>query len=144
MKIWFDMDGTIADLYGVKDWLPMLINSDPTPYAVAAPLVHMATLARMLNRAQAAGHEIGVISWLSKSSTAEYDEAVTKAKREWLARHLPSVKWDAVLIVAYGTNKKTATGGGVLFDDEERNRSEWGEDAYTPDRIFKVLSSLRA
>ena len=144
MKIWFDMDGTIADLYGVKDWLPMLINSDPTPYAVAAPLVHMATLARMLNRAQAAGHEIGVISWLSKSSTAEYDEAVTKAKREWLARHLPSVKWDAVLIVAYGTNKKTATGGGVLFDDEERNRSEWGKDAYLPEQIFKVLSSLRA
>ena len=25
MKIWFDMDGTIADLYGVTDWLPALI-----------------------------------------------------------------------------------------------------------------------
>ena len=143
-KIWFDMDGTIADLYGVKDWLPMLINSDPTPYAVAAPLVHLATLARMLNRAQAQGYEIGVISWLSKSSTPDYDEKVKAAKLAWLARHLPSVKWDAVLIVAYGTNKLAATGGGILFDDEDKNRTTWGEGAHTPDEIFKVLSSLRA
>ena len=26
MKIWFDMDGTIADLYGVENWLEMLIR----------------------------------------------------------------------------------------------------------------------
>lgn len=143
-KIWFDMDGTIADLYGVENWLPMLINSDPTPYAVAAPLVHLATLARMLNRAQAQGYEIGVISWLSKSSTPDYDEKVKAAKLAWLARHLPSVKWDAVLIVAYGTNKLAATGGGILFDDEDKNRATWGEGAHTPDEIFKVLSSLRA
>ena len=144
MKIWFDMDGTIADLYGVKDWLPMLINSDPTPYAVAAPLVHMATLARMLNRAQAAGHEIGVISWLSKSSTPEYDEAVTNAKLWWLNKHLTSVKWDEIKIVAYGTSKITECGGGILFDDEDRNRNEWGKDAYHPDMIMEILSSLAA
>jgi len=144
MKIWFDMDGTIADLYGVKDWLPMLINSDPTPYAVAAPLIHLATLARMLNKLQREGYEIGVISWLSKNSTADYDEKVKAAKLEWLAKHLPSVRWNEVKIVAYGTSKITECGGGVLFDDEDKNRAEWGEDAYTPDRIFEVLSSLRA
>ena len=94
MKIWFDMDGTIADLYGVENWLPMLINSDPTPYAVAAPLVHLATLARMLNKLQRAGYEIGVISWLSKNSTADNDEKVKAAKLEWLAKHLPSVRWN--------------------------------------------------
>lgn len=31
MTIWFDMDGTIADLYGVDGWLEMLIAEDPTP-----------------------------------------------------------------------------------------------------------------
>lgn len=144
MKIWFDMDGTIADLYGVKDWLPMLIASNPTPYAVAAPLVHLSTLARMLNRLQAQGYEIGVISWLSKTSTPDYDEKVKAAKLAWLARHLPSVKWNEVKIVAYGTSKITECGGGILFDDEDRNRNEWGKGAYHPDRIFEVLSSLRA
>ena len=37
--IYFDMDGTIADLYGVTDWLPMLMNSGSTPYRVAQPML---------------------------------------------------------------------------------------------------------
>ena len=54
-EIWFDMDGTIADLYGVENWLQMLITADPTPYAVARPLIRMATLARLLNNLQKKG-----------------------------------------------------------------------------------------
>ena len=142
--IWFDMDGTIANLYGVEGWLPMLINSDPTPYKLAAPLVNMNKLARTLNKLQRAGYKIGVISWLSKSSTPEYDKAVTNAKLWWLNKHLTSVKWDEIKIVAYGTSKITECGGGILFDDEDRNRNEWGKDAYHPDMIMEILSSLAA
>ena len=144
MKIWFDMDGTIADLYGVENWLAKLVASDPSPYAMAAPLLRLATLARLLNKAQRQGHEIGVISWLSKTSTPDYDMAVTTAKREWLAKHLPSVQWNEIKIVAYGTNKKTACGCGVLFDDEERNRNEWGEGAFEPSQIINILKGLVA
>lgn len=144
MKIWFDMDGTIADLYGVENWLAKLVASDPSPYAMAAPLLRLATLARLLNKAQRQGHEIGVISWLSKTSTPDYDTAVTVAKREWLAKHLPSVQWDEIKIVAYGINKKTTCGCGVLFDDEERNRNEWGEGAFEPSQIINVLKGLVA
>ena len=142
--IWFDMDGTIANLYGVEGWLPMLINSDPAPYKLAASLVNMNTLARKLNKLQRAGYKIGVISWLSKSSTPEYDKAVTAAKLWWLNKHLTSVKWDTIKIVAYGTSKITECGGGILFDDEDRNRNEWGKDAYHPDMIMEILSSLAA
>ena len=142
--IWFDMDGTIANLYGVEGWLPMLINSDPTPYKLAAPLVNMSTLARKLNKLQRAGYKIGVISWLSKASTPEYDEAVMNAKLWWLNKHLTSVKWNTIKIVAYGTSKIAECGGGILFDDEDRNRNEWGKDAYHPDMIMKILSSLAA
>ena len=142
--IWFDMDGTIANLYGVEGWLPMLINSDPTPYKLAAPLVNMNKLARTLNKLQRAGYKIGVISWLSKSSTPEYDKAVTNAKLWWLNKHLTSVKWDEIKIVAYGTSKINECGGGILFDDEDRNRNEWGKDAYHPDMIMEILSSLAA
>ena len=133
--IWFDMDGTIANLYGVENWLPMLIAADPTPYKLAAPLV---------NKLQRAGYKIGVISWLSKTSTPEYDEAVTNAKLWWLNKHLTSVKWDTIKIVAYGTSKIAECGGGILFDDEDRNRNEWGKDAYHPDMIMEILSSLAA
>ena len=34
-EIVFDMDGTIADLYGVENWLPKLRAYDPTPYQTA-------------------------------------------------------------------------------------------------------------
>lgn len=142
--IYFDMDGTLNRFYEVEGWLDMLIASDPAPYKLAAPLVNMNTLARKLNKLQRAGYKIGIISWLSKSSTPEYDEAVTAAKLWWLRRHLNSVKWDAVNIVAYGRNKWDVCGEGILFDDEKPNRDNWGGEAYHPNEMMQVLSSLMA
>jgi hypothetical protein len=141
MKIWFDMDGTIADLYGVEGWLSMLRASDPTPYRVAKPLVRMQSLARILNRLQRQGYEIGIVSWLSKTSTPDYDEAVTAAKREWLASHLASVKFDSIDIIAYGTPKQNGR-NGILFDDEARNREAWTGTAYDVNDILEVLKAL--
>ena len=48
----FDLDGTIADLYGVDGWLNDLINGDTRPYDIAKPLVNMSALARRLNSLQ--------------------------------------------------------------------------------------------
>ena len=141
-KIWFDMDGTIANLYAVEGWLPMLRAYDPTPYAQAEPMVNMSALARLLHKAQRLGYEIGIISWLSKEPTAEYNVAVTQAKIEWLEMHLPSVEWNEIHIVAYGTPKHELC-EGILFDDEEHNRTEWGEGAYEPCEIMEFLRGLR-
>lgn len=142
MKIWFDMDGTIANLYGVDGWLDMLIANDPTPYAVAKPMLNMSLLARYLNKAIAQGHEVGVISWLSKNSNAEYDEKVKAAKLNWLNTHLKSVAFTTIHIVAYGTNKLNTCGEGILFDDELNNRVTWGEGAYEPADILNILKGL--
>lgn len=140
-KIWFDLDGTVANLYAVEGWLEMLIAQDPTPYAMAKPMLNMSALARLLHKAQRMGYEVGVISWLSKTSTAEYDIVVTETKIEWLRKHLPSVEWDEVKIVAYGTPKHELC-SGILFDDEEHNRNAWGEGAYEPSEILKFLRGL--
>ena len=48
-KICFDMDGTIANLYGVENWLAMLQSADPTPYEAAEPMLHLSTLARLFS-----------------------------------------------------------------------------------------------
>ena len=137
----FDMDGTIADLYGVENWLDYLIAEDTHPYEMAKPLVHLSTLARKLNALQREGYNLAVISWLSKSGSAEYNEAVTKAKRVWLETHLPSVKWDRITIVPYGTpkNKYCFTSKDVLFDDERHNREAWNGVAYDVGNIFDTL-----
>ena len=142
--IMFDMDGVLVDLYNVPNWLDFLIASDPTPYAIAKPLVNMNSLARLLNRLQADGWHIGIVSWLSKNGSKEYNEIVTKVKRDWLNRHLHSVNWNEVNIVPYGTPKHevvTIT-GGILFDDEARNRNNWIGVAYDETKIFEILKSL--
>ena len=143
-EIWLDCDGTIVDFYGVDGWLTMLEAHDPTPYIIARPLLNLSKLARKLNKLQRAGYKLGIISWLSRSSNAEYDELVRLAKIGWLEKHLPSVKWNKIYIVAYGTSKWEICGRtGILFDDEERNRTAWlNGESYEPERIFDILSSL--
>lgn len=141
--IYFDMDGTIADLYGVENWLADLIAENTRPYAEAKPLLNLSLLARYIHKAQAKGYTVGVISWLSKCGTPAYNEAVTEVKRQWLAKHLPSVEWDEIHIVKYGTPKSTCrTCPGILFDDEQRNLDEWGEGAVVASKLLEVLRNL--
>lgn len=141
--IYFDMDGTIADLYGVEGWLDDLIAENVRPYAEAKPLVNLSLLARYIHKAQAKGYTLGVISWLSKSGSDAYNEAVTAVKREWLAKHLPSVEWDEIHIVKYGTPKSTCRScPGILFDDEEKNLNEWGAGAVIASSLLEVLRNL--
>lgn len=142
--IFFDMDGTIADLYGVENWLDYLINSDPSPYKNAKPLLNFNSLARILNRLQRTGYHIGIISWLSKNSTESYDEAVTQAKKAWLNKHLASVRFDEIHIVSYGTPKEIFAHNkqDILFDDEEKNRLNWTGKAYNVESILEILKGI--
>lgn len=140
----FDMDGTIANFYGVENWLDYLIAEDVFPYANAKPLIRFATLARRLNTLQRKGYNLAVISWLSKSGTEEYNRAVTEVKRAWLRKHLPSVNWDEIHIVPYGTPKQNFCNNplDILFDDEERNRMNWTGRAYDVENILEILAEI--
>jgi len=139
--IYFDMDGTIADLYGVENWLPDLRAERVRPYAEAKPLVNMQALARMLNRLTAQGYTVNIISWTSRGGSDEYNEAVAEVKREWLKKHLKSVNFTNICIIPYGT-PKSSCGCGILFDDEEKNREEWGDGSFSEKEIFSILKGL--
>ena len=140
-EIWFDMDGTIADLYGVDGWLDMLLNENARPYEIAKPLLNMRELAKVLNRLIKKGWEIGVISWLAKNGTNDYNKRVANAKMKWLAKHLRSVKFAKIDIVEYGTPKQINR-NGILFDDEKQNRENWLGIAYNVENIIQVLREL--
>ena len=142
----FDMDGTIADFYGVEGWLDALRSFSARPYAEAAPMMNFSALARQLNAAQRKGAKLVIISWCSKTSTPEFDMVVEIIKRRWLTEHLPSVRWDEIKVVPYGTNKAEVCGVDgedfFLFDDEEHNRKEWEELdglAFNPSDIPEIL-----
>jgi hypothetical protein len=138
------MDGTIADLYSVENWLPMLQAQNPAPYEQAKVMVNMSALARLLNKLQKQGWHIGIVSWLSKQPTREYDMVVAKAKYTWLYKHLPSVEFDEIKIIAHGTPKGQAVlyPQGILFDDEQPNRQAWKGQAFDEKEILKILKNL--
>lgn len=148
MTIYLDLDGTVIDFYGVPNWLECLEAQDSTPYRVAKPLVNLSTLARYLNRLQARGYNIGIISWLSKSGTDKFNAEVAEVKREWLAKHLPSVEWDEIHIIPYGVPKSNCATcpNAILFDDEQRNLNEWTANthniAYNADLLMEILRNL--
>lgn len=143
----FDMDGTIADLYGVDKWLDMLRNFDSTPYKTAKPLYDMDTLQVLLNLLKKRDYKIVVTSWLSKESNNIFDKQVRQAKKDWLDFY--GFPYDELHIVKYGTTKAECTRGygkeQILFDDNAKVRSGWtlGKtvDAST-ENILKVLADL--
>ena len=128
--ICFDMDGTIADLYNVPNWLEMLRNENPAPYLDAEPMWDMVHMAEILKKIQQAGIEIRIITWLSMNSTEEYKVAVREAKRAWLE------KWGFVFDhfhgIQYGATKADSIRRSLannetawLIDDNEKVRKGW-------------------
>ena len=143
--IYFDMDGTIANLYEVENWLPKLIDSDPTPYEEAKPMIDMKDLSGLLKDLQHMGIRIGIVSWLAKNSTKEYDKKVRTAKRKRLKKNI-NITFDEIHIVKYGTRKDyiVKDKNGILFDDELNNRNNWRGLAIDPTEkdINEVLRKI--
>lgn len=130
MTIYLDMDGTIADLYGVENWLADLTNKNTRPYKVAKRMVEEERLVKLVET----GNDLAIVSWLAKNSNKEYDKAVRKAKREWLKKNFPNIKFKEIHIVKYGTPKSKVVKEktGILVDDEKPNRMEWKGLAIAP------------
>lgn len=142
----FDMDGTIANLYGVEGWLEMLRAEDATPYRVAEPMYDMGSLAVVLNLLKEIGWKIAVTSWLAMGATKAYDKKVREAKKEWLEKH--NFPFDEIHLVKYGTTKANCTrkNGGfqILVDDNEKVRKGWklGDTINANENIIKALIDL--
>ena len=125
--ICFDMDGTIADLYSVPNWLDKLRAEDSSPYSDAAPMWDMEELRKILLLLIGEGWEVRVISWLSKDSSESYKDRVRKAKLEWLTKY--DFPYRRCHLVAYGTTKADCVrrwaSPAILVDDNEKVRNGW-------------------
>ena len=123
----FDMDGTIADFYGVEGWLDDLHNENTRPYDLAKPLYNMEVLNAILDLLRLQGWKIVITSWLAKGSTKAFDDMVRASKLQWLQKY--NFSYDEIHLVRYGTTKANCTrkNGGVqiLVDDNEKIRKGW-------------------
>lgn len=126
--IYFDMDGTLCDFYGVEGWLDCLKAHDTRPYKDARPFFSLDEVISIFETCVRAGYRIGVISWCSREKNKDFDRLTREVKKNWLQEHFPIVS--EVHIVAYGTPKwkvvnKSLREGAILVDDEEGNLSDW-------------------
>lgn len=141
----FDLDGTLADLYSVFGWLEKLRSYDATPYSAAKPIYSAEELIPLIAELKDRGFRIIVTSWLSKESTKEYDAAVRKAKKEWLAEY--GFPYDEIHLVKYGTNKTKCSRGKAkyqtLVDDNAEVRNKWTLGA-TIDANENIIPMLKA
>ena len=142
----FDMDGTIADLYGVDGWLEDLQTEKTRPYEIAKPIYNMIELKEILNRLQAIGWKIVITTWLAKNATKEYNKKVAKAKKEWLAKY--NFPYDEIHCIKYGTTKADCTRKKadfqILIDDNKKVRDGWtlGTTVNAKHDITKFLKAL--
>lgn len=142
----FDMDGTIADLYAVTDWLENIIAENVRPYAIAEPIYNMNKLVKVINRLKENGWRVAIVSWTSKCGSKEYNKEVRRVKKEWLDRY--NFPYDELHVIKYGTPKsycmKKTGGFQILFDDEEPNRKAWrnGSTVNANEDIYKILKNM--
>lgn len=123
--IYFDMDGTVAELYKVENWLSKIRAEDASPFTEAAPKIDLNELAQTLNSLKELGYTIGIITWLGMKASATYKQATRKAKTEWL-KQIPFT-FDEIHMVQYGTpkHKIAKIKNSILVDDNKDVREAW-------------------
>ena len=143
-RVWFDMDGTIADLYSVNGWLADLEAENVRPYVEAKPLVNVAVVTSLVKEIVKKGYRACVVTWGSKHASADYNKRVCEAKKAWLYKTFPEIEWEQIVFYPYGTNKNAVNDGEeILFDDEERNRKDWKGIAFGRVAMEKDKKNLR-
>lgn len=142
----FDMDGTIADFYGVENWLEDLHNENTRPYEIAEPLVDMIVLNTILDTFKAIGWKVAITTWLAKNGSQEFNDRTRQAKIKWLEKM--GFEYDEIHLVKYGTTKANCTRNKadyqVLVDDNETIRKGWtlGETINANENIIEKLLEI--
>lgn len=126
---YFDMDGTVADLYGIENWLPKIRQYNVSPYREAKPLVNMNELKKVCELLKANGHELGVITWgAGGEQNEQFNRETEQAKREWIEREMPYINPKNFHFLPYGTPKQSVHAKNrkaVLIDDNAEVRQKY-------------------
>ena len=147
--IWFDMDGTIANLYGVENWLPKLQAHDVTPYVEAEVMLNMSQLARLLNSVQKLGYKLGIISnlvtsqeiprWLKADNLEQYFGAVLLSCVEGIRKPDPAISNKACDILGVKPERCVYIGDNLNRDVEGTRLAGYGMFILytTPEKLAK-------
>ena len=124
MKILFDLDGTLANLYGRKDWLDKLRAEKPI-YEELEPLVDMEELNCIAEKLITVGVEFCVVTQLSMGASENYEFITSMEKFRWCKKHIPFIT--EFEYQPYGTPKQTNYRNTkcILIDDNAEVRESF-------------------
>lgn len=146
-KIYFDMDGTVANLYGEKNWLDNLRNEREGSFINLRPLVDMNELAMVCHQLMNLGYSFGVITWLPMGASYEFERVCEEEKRAWVEEFMPWVS--EFYAQSYGVPKQYAPSKRaaemILVDDNAEVRAMWNTEVQRSsiDATQDIIKELR-
>ena len=128
IKVFFDLDGTLFNLYGKTNWLEMLRTEQAGAFIGSfLPEIDLCEFYQTIERLSIYGIQFAVISWLPMQASPEYEEICREEKNNWILENLPFVS--EVSIVPYGIPKQDCiikrAQRMILLDDNKEICETW-------------------
>lgn len=126
-KIYFDLDGTLYDLYSIPNWLEKIESEQSGLFLEGETLFEPAPFYKLVSELFSIGYEFGVITWLPMGASPEYEEICRAEKLQWIHENLPFVS--EINVISYGIPKQKAiqkrASKMYLIDDSKEVCEEW-------------------
>lgn len=153
--IWFDMDGTLYDLYKIPEWLMLLENRRWEVFNLPGfERSHIYRIRAAIQALKKAGWTVGVITWapIGVQWKTKDLEDVSDVKYCWLEENIPELADTDTpfACIPYGESKaqflldmESAFGVNYLVDDNKEVRRDWREHSF-PGGTFKTINASRS
>lgn len=124
--VYFDMDGTISDLYGVSNIFNRLDSLDASVYYEAKPINKYID---MLKEFHNMGYKVIILSCLGMISEKQFDIDTINNKNRWLDEYVGDKYIDERIYLPYTKHKEQyITEYGILVDDDDKVLMNWNYD----------------
>lgn len=132
IKIYLDMDGTIADLYGKQNWLECLRAEKDNTFSDLRPIITQEELFKMFPEKE---YDIRILSMTPLGASKLFCEKVVQEKNAWLDKHFPALKKRIYQKYGHNKNVKNST-NAILIDDNKAIRESWKGIALNPVQLW--------
>jgi histidinol phosphatase-like enzyme len=124
--VYFDMDGTLADLYGVTNVFKRLDALDANVYSEAKPID---TYINMLKEFKNMGYKVIILSCLGMISDKQFDKDTVRNKGLWLDKYVGKQYIDERIYIPNTKHKEQYINEyGILVDDDDKVLMNWNYD----------------
>lgn len=124
--VYFDMDGTISDLYGVTNVFKRLDALDAGVYYEAKPID---TYINMLKEFHNMGYKVIILSCLGMISDKQFDKDTIHNKDLWLDKYIGKEYIDDRIYIPNTKHKEHFIKDyGILVDDDDHVLANWNYD----------------